>query len=91
MWEHSGGACKEQSPSSSRELRKSPSLKGRREGASWAQRCGHKGAGAHLLELEPMVGTREQSMMPGLGSCRVDSSAPSLSPVLNGAQGRLRL
>ena len=45
MWEHSGGACKEQGPSSSRELRKSPSLKGRGEGPSWAQRCGHKGAG----------------------------------------------
>ena len=29
--------------------------------------------GAHLLELEPMVGTREQSMMAGPGSCRADS------------------
>lgn len=45
VWEHSVGACKEQVPSSSKELRRSPSLKERGEGASWAQRYGHKGAG----------------------------------------------
>ena len=45
VWEHSVGACKEQGPSSSKELRRSPSLKERGEGASWAQRCGQKGAG----------------------------------------------
>ena len=45
VWEHSGVACKEQGPSSSGELRKSPFLKERGQGASWAQGCGHKGAG----------------------------------------------
>lgn len=72
VWEHSVGACKEQGPSSSKELRRSPSLKERGEGASWAQRCGQKELGAHLPEPEPMAGTREQSMI-GLGSCRADS------------------
>lgn len=60
-------ACKERGPSSSKGLRKTPSLKERGEGAYWAQRPGHKGGRAHLPELESVVGAREKSMMLGLG------------------------
>ena len=73
MWEHSGVACKEQGPSSSGELRKSPFLNERGEGASWTQGCGHKGAGGSSARTGAHSGNRGHSVMPGPGSCRADS------------------